>query len=437
VLPGGLKNEQLLQFLQEQLTHPSGQRHQPDGKVVPVFHGVSVQVITDDRSKAIKEIWALRLSRLAPPPPQAPSSVPPAQMKSALSPKDLASFEYVMLGLKEHRERLKSGVFRAYGLYSDLSKRAGDLRGNVEMFYAFDFPRQRIRFDRTVPSRPHERPWATPPLDRPKGPRRATAPAKSANTWMEKTQVVFTSQQVIAAPRGRQLQLYLPESRQIPDSKPFDVRALGLYYWGGFEGALSFEEEYNAAAKNKPREIERDPEGRWKIVWESIQPARSLSTIWVDEARGFTIVRMEARFPRKNVNPVAWDEPMFTNEVTWVSQGDVWVPRTFKITDRDENRLRSYDLALEWESVNQPVPEKYFTIEGLDDQTRRAVWDMKTGTPILVNVLNDPNYPGFFRSKWKMPRLLWVVLGNVGLLAVLAVALYLRWRRMANPPARP
>jgi hypothetical protein len=265
----------------------------------------------------------------------------------------------------------------------------------------------------------------------------ARASSQSKNVATEKTQVVLTPKEIIAITRPGELFVYPPDTGNFR-GRPFDVRALGLYYWAAFHENVPFEQIHDILSKHKPREIERDPEGRWRIVWEFTRPARSQDTVWIDEVRGFTVVRSETRFPLSNVDPVVWGEPTFTNVVTWALEDEIWVPKTFKIENRVERAVRSYDLAFEWESVNKPVPDRWFSVDGLDISERTEVYDMTTGQRILREILNDsPKFATFYPGPAKQPRLLWIVMFNAALTAI-AITVFCVWRvrrQSRKPPA--
>lgn len=387
-LPGGIQNEQFRKDLEWQQAHPMRRESGETGKEYTVPQGVPVQLIVDDQGK-ISEIWVRAVSkpRVQPVPvPNRPPAV--AKTKSTLSPKELASFEYVMLGMKDNRERLKTGVFRATGLYSVVASGREELRGPVEIFSAFDRSKQRIRFDRSVPIRPLPRQLAARPEAAPNGSTKKDEPAKPPAFSIQKTQVILSPKEVLvtAGDRGS-MRVHPPEFRKFP-GMPFDVRALGLNSLRGFEkDGTTFEERYEALTKNKPCEIERQNERRWKIVWEFVEPTRFRSTYWIDEASGFTVIKSETRLPRSNVEPVAWGNPEYVSDVTWERRDDVWVPKSFKIQDPGARQLRTYDLAFEWESVNKPIADNYFTIAGMDKKDRTEAYNVTTGKAILREVV--------------------------------------------------
>ena len=219
-------------------------------------------------------------------------------------------------------------------------------------------------------------------------------------------------------------------------SLPFDVRCLGLYYWIGFERrGFRFDHMYEGLTRHKPREAERDADGRWKIVWELPGAVAERRTVWLDEPRGFTVVRSETRYEdrsaQKTGGPLVWQEPTQASDVTWEVNNGVWVPKTFKIQTRRRGALLSCDLSFEWESVNQPVPDNLFTVDGLNIKDRRLVIDYRTGQRIIARVLNDsPGHRTYFHTKEPSPRLLWIILANaaVALALLLGFGYYFRRR---------
>src|SRR5438309_1115142 len=58
---------------------------------------------------------------------------------------------FLWTGLKDNRERLRSGVFRARGRYVVDEPQPGRFEGDVQLFSAFDYDKDLLRFDRVEP----------------------------------------------------------------------------------------------------------------------------------------------------------------------------------------------------------------------------------------------------------------------------------------------
>jgi len=113
-----------------------------------------------------------------------------------------------------------------------------------------------------------------------------------------------------------------------------------------------------------------------KWIWGNVAEF----TLAIDGKNGFTPIRMrQCDAPDR--------PPRTSSETTWVQIGDVWVPKTFRIEVRDVkgNSIRSSCmLSFEWESVNEPVPDRCFTWEGLDLPRGTIVFDYRTRKDFTV-----------------------------------------------------
>jgi hypothetical protein len=156
-----------------------------------------------------------------------------------------------------------------------------------------------------------------------------------------------------------------------------------------FERYGPFEAVWQPWSEHKPREIARNSQGAWKIVWERTSPVPVEDTMWVDEAKGFTITRREMRDGQGVPASAAPRDPAEVCEVNWKFEDGVWVPATLKLQTGSAPRLRIYDLSFEWKSINRPIPDRPFTMDGLDITDRKTVIDRTSGQPVVRGVLND------------------------------------------------
>jgi hypothetical protein len=215
---------------------------------------------------------------------------------------------------------------------------------------------------------------------------------------------------------------------------PFDVRALGLCYWRGFETYDKFEDLVDRATKMTPREVRREPDGKWRITLERRKPVLMQDVLWIDESRGFTIARSETRVGNSVDNSILWDDA-YVSEVSWTDRKGIWVPKTLKLQETGDIVARSYALSFEWESVNDPVSDELFTKEGLAGKDRNMIIDMTTGKRVVTSVLNDkPQYRTFYDPKLHvMPENTssrWILtIGSVVVSVALTVAVILIARR--------
>jgi hypothetical protein len=322
-------------------------------------------------------------------------------------------------------------VFRLAGLYSLIPKNSPSLQGDVEMYYSFDHIRQRISFDRRLPARP------LPGGNTSEMPGQPNSSAKRSKKTIDntrRTRVILTPGETLML-RGGGAVLKFPAGSRKVFGLPFDVRAMGLYSWDTFHNYTGFDEVYSILRAHKPREIQREDNGRWRILWEFVTPMPSLASIWVDEAQAFSIIRSEHRYPvpgHSGGTKVHWDVPAVINMVSWFRRSDLWLPKTLKLQESFADRIESYDLAFEWKSTNEDIPESLFSINALGGNRAKRVIDMATGKPISEPSSYD-DLPSELSLHGKGAAIYWLMGVNAVILTGLAVTYVVRYRRRRGP----
>jgi hypothetical protein len=331
-----------------------------------------------------------------------------------LSEKDRESYDYVMSGIKEQRNRLKSGVFRTTGFYSEIDDKSKEYRGEHEIFCAFDWPENRLRFDQSLPRFPIV------------AMARFTAPPKTGDpekVVVERTCLIITPNgawekdtnaiRALAADADFKNRLY---------SKPFDIRFLGLHAYSGFTTWHRFEDEFDRRKSFEPHSIVRDANGLWNVVWQF--PSLQIAA-WIDEPKGFGVTRSEYRLKDKD-SPSGWQaEPMEKSAVSWLQKDGAWAPKTFSLTAR--HGKISYDFAFEWELLNQPVPDKLFNKEDFDLNGKRTLLvDAKSDKQFVTGVLNDKSPKKETENGASRMRL--IVVAAIVLMAI-ALLIYFKIRK--------
>jgi hypothetical protein len=117
--------------------------------------------------------------------------------------------------------------------------------------------------------------------------------------------------------------------------------------------------------------------------------------IWFSEQSGFTPVRMEEQFRASDRSPPAdepWQPPHSTAITEWAKRADTWVPTAVSVeyTSRDlDGKLDfrvQYELALQWDMVNEELDSDLFSLESLDVPPQsHLIADFRSGdTPVIV-----------------------------------------------------
>lgn len=332
---------------------------------------------------------------------------------------------FLLAGLRDNNDRIRSGVVRVQGRKLDDDPKGGRLEGEIRLFIAFDQEHGLFRFDRTEPGRAEPRPGdpPTPP---------GTAPSRSFGGKFART------------PEGTIYRLDGDASinmgtlQKDPPAvvSPFDPRAIGLYYYSDFERNVPLDTVIKSWDRGDAIEVVREADGLYRLRRVDEGPISSRTTIWLDTERGYTPIRLETN--DKKTGSDDWSDAITLSQTTYQKLGNVWVPKTYHIDDRQFHpRLLAYDLVFEWESVNEPVDPKLFTVEGFDAPKGTYVVDRRIGRPIAVGVVGEPRaeppvfavrHPEGERSTFRRSRT-WVAFILVQVLLLLGYLIWARTRR--------
>lgn len=280
-----------------------------------------------------------------------------------LSKPDADKYEYVMSKMKEGRERHKAGIFRANGLRSQkFGQEDQDFRGQAEFYGAFDSAAGLFRFDSGIQEQ-------FGPPSRPSG-----VELRKPLEFRRKQIILRPDSVLIATPATKQVNIYAPG--QLPSVDAFDVRCLGLLTVGDLSSYQSFGDSWKMLKDLEPAGIGQEPDGKWKIVWDSmIAGTRVQRILWIDGSRGFTVSRSETRHPIGEAGSTLPDVANYQSEVAWELREGVWVPIKFKIFRGAGHATTSFDLSFQWESINRPVPELLFTKDDFATEPRTFLID--------------------------------------------------------------
>lgn len=133
------------------------------------------------------------------------------------------------------------------------------------------------------------------------------------------------------------------------------------------------------------------------------------SRFWIDTSRGYVPIRMEgqeldaqASTPGRRV----WKEPNDLSSTSWELINGVWVPTSFSVkhvvgvAGLDSLEI-SFDLTMEWLSVNPEFKEEEFSLAKLD---------IPKGSHLIIDARRDPplivQKPGILdtTTRWRMPE---------------------------------
>ncbi|HQU44944.1 MAG TPA: hypothetical protein PK867_19165 [Pirellulales bacterium] len=195
--------------------------------------------------------------------------------------------------------------------------------------------------------------------------------------------------------KGETYVMIYGEETKPPDSMlAFDILATGLLFRQTYCEQTSFAEVYDALARFDADDVADEGNGVERIRWTIGDDHRRF--LWIDKHRGFSPTRFEARDRRmsRRTRDGSWPEPYLINTASWKAVNDVWVPASWEIQERrEEEAIWKYEHEFEWRSVNEPLPEDLFTVDGLGCPAGTRVTNVKGQAAVIERVIGEPDSP--------------------------------------------
>lgn len=130
-------------------------------------------------------------------------------------------------------------------------------------------------------------------------------------------------------------------------------------------------------------EAVEEPGGMIRISWDYEATRICRRTIWFSREREYVPERFEDRYRKMIgetggfVEPLEYGVPEIVVSVTWKQSAGVWLPSTASFVTYGDTRTapyqptstRKYSLSFAWESVNDQIPDRYFSPLDFDDRT--------------------------------------------------------------------
>lgn len=317
--------------------------------------------------------------------------------------------KFLLAGVQKGRESLRSGQYRASGRIV-YAKR---LPQPWTIFCAFDFAEGRLRFDQDLPEEVVGREGLRDHVIR------YARTAQQSLLWNEPN-------------TGGRLNILLPDAALTSELYAFDIRGIGIAFTHSIVTSTPFEEEFRFLSNQQPIEEVEDLDAHVsKITWRLFTEQRKV--LWIDKSKGYAPVRMEvvSDMPDEEtlkLLPKWWKPVAFSCDVSWKRMSKVWVPTAMKM-EQAEGVL--YELAFDWEKVNEPLDEKLFTIEGLDLDLDTYIDDYRLGgRPISLGTIRDRMATVRVPAARRSSTWIWFV---AGLVSILVIGLVVRrWARLRH-----
>lgn len=300
---------------------------------------------------------------------------------AAISQDDVA---FVIQGIRAGREKLYRGQFRAHGHFRDRDRQLSNTSSDV--FSAFDYRSGNFRFDR----------------------RSGTGHGGQFARTPEAVSVFATYGDTAAI---------LPPGERAPSwCKPFDARAVGLAYRHDFEHAASMEEILGHFTRH-PGKLASESNGVVELVWEVplLPQGKHKRVLVCDSRKDYIPVQLTTWNSGDKDGKIGSSD--WNVQVVPIEINGVWVPAEVTIKEKD----RSEYYKLNWESVNQPLDDSVFSIDGFNLSGARIVTDSRLGPTIVVKKLGTES-PLSKGGMW----LSWVA--ALGLALIIVAWFYVRQR---------
>jgi hypothetical protein len=156
--------------------------------------------------------------------------------------------------------------------------------------------------------------------------------------------------------------------------------------------------------------------------------------MWRIDRRRWSIIT-HARIDARDQVAQKWHEGISEADVSWEQKNAVWVP-TALLLERGYSGVETYEIEIEWSSVNEELDEMLFTPEALTLKPGGVVADARLdGKLVVIEKLGDRGVQSVTDiqvvEKRSSQRIYWIVGVNV-ILIVAVIALLFRRRCMGT-----
>jgi hypothetical protein len=323
---------------------------------------------------------------------------------AALHDDSRALAKYILAGLRSEHDSFRSGVFRATGTLVRRASSAKSRTRKIQLFCAFDTDRGVFRFDR------HE--LGTPP--------------DNANPDQHCIYIRTRDQSIHSSDSGPASVTTIRPPEHKPLCRPFDARLIGLAMPQELE-RLSHAQFMNFFdSQQEVAEVDRIGE-TYRVTWVSGRTGGLRRTIWFDEGIAFAPIRFE--FRAKEGSGVS--NIMHSMEAKWTRTAGTVVPIEFVSSDPRADEVM--ELTFTWDGVNTPIPENYFTIDGLALEDGAYVADSRLKPAVLVEIVGQQERtPPQVPTRTAEPttaqagQSIWIIAGACAVVGVVVMVWFVR-----------
>ena len=286
--------------------------------------------------------------------------------------------ELSLAGLQDSRLQLRSGSFTAEGAKLSIMPGQPRVTGKVRIECTFDFPANRLRFDRYEPGV-------------------AFGDDGGASVSTIGGKFSRDSEKWIlwrAFPPTRTVDIVKPSEQVVTWINPFDVRTLGIAFWVDLENGTPFEQLFAYLQAAQWDQATVSPDGVYRLsslIGKPPMVEQHRRTIWLDSKRGFSPVQLEVN---RAVSSDNQKEPVVRSEAEWIQHSGIWVPSRLAIERNvGTDGYSKYELAFNWTQVNEDVDPTIFEVAGFELPKNVAIVDSRLGKPVTVRVTGRNDVP--------------------------------------------
>jgi len=288
---------------------------------------------------------------------------------------------FALAGWSDNCERWRSGEFRIAG-HLEISDEQSPIDGPLEIYSAFNVEAGLLRFERREPI------WLAPA--------QGSKESQDANTPLRLGQrggkfVATPEKNIVWRLDGHFASVARAGRIDEPVIVPFEIFLIGSQSWDGMDSAYYQYPDWKACIekwRSSPVTEAVVEEGLIRLTWIHTGDEKSRvddrQDLWFSPNQGFCPVKYSLKL-RSLKNKRDWSDvkPREWSETNWAKKGDVWAP-TYCRQDVFGSSPKSRELQFEWLSVNQPISDERFTLEGLEYPQQREHVDHRLGKPVSV-----------------------------------------------------
>jgi hypothetical protein len=215
-----------------------------------------------------------------------------------------------------------------------------------------------------------------------------------------------------------------------PKINVFDVRCFGLIVLSSINQNTKYEtirDQYFDGSRQLVKKEELSNgltrlDFEKTVIGDPLIPSIQYS-YWISGKQGYSCVRKEVYIPTIGLKEIY--------ETSYEEVNHTWVPVSTRFsTTQESGYTASGDFVIDWSSVNEPLPEKIFSLENFSNPDARIVsFDLGPTKPVTVGVVGGTGEKLFkANSERSFFRYILIIIG-LGLISIVVIRRVFEWRQ--------